>query len=255
MSLFTFGDPDLRQLNRDLERFVRDAGADYFEETKIVARGVAVSLARSTFPRGDKKGDEFEGLAAVNRDVRRVWATPGKVHEALPEDRKGPFWKAVEERNWPEATRHLEGTDFAGLPFVQTIDPALHQAKRGGTKRRVRKGVKPVAIIRDERRLTNYVKKVQKKVGMAKSAWAHGSVAVAGHARGIPAWAGCAGTSESWAGRDEEARAEAWHGDLFECRARGCESATGEREPGDPDRGAAVAEAVADGNAEIDTEV
>ena len=201
----TTGDVYLGDLNRELDRFVTRTGADFFREAEIVGRNLAVSLAHGTQPYGRDRGDAAQGLWAVNRDVRRVFGSPADVHEKLPTDRQGPFWQAVESKDWARAERLTEGTAYAGIPFAETVDPALHQARRTGRRKEVR-GKIPSAIIRDPRRINTYVRKVQKRVGLAKSAWAHAAVEAGGHARGVPAWAGVRRHKRKLGGADKQRR-------------------------------------------------
>src|SRR5437870_6060023 len=68
----------------------------------------AVSLAFQTQPFGDSEQSEALGKVATNRDIYRVYATPGKAYADIQDHRaQAGFWKAVKSSAWDRARKIL----------------------------------------------------------------------------------------------------------------------------------------------------
>ncbi len=152
------------------------------------ARSTAVSLAFQAQPFGDDDKAQALGQVATNRDVYRVYATPGKAFEDLPEGPNKAFWKAVKRSAWDRAQAILAkfGSKFKSTPIQGFDGGAAHQSLRNN-RGRIPASQKPAMIVRNPTQLASYVKLETNKVGAGKGGWATCAAAVGG-TRGIPRW-------------------------------------------------------------------
>jgi hypothetical protein len=157
-------------------------------EMKEIARKAAVELANATFPTGPKP--QPVALAAIARDVSRVFTTAGQVYGFL-RVRRGPemakaFYRAWKQNDFARSLKVLRaaGGDFARLEFGP-VSSALHEAARSGPRRRVTLQF-PIRIVPEADKAA-YIAKVQKQLGQAASGWSACAASLGGES-GIPAW-------------------------------------------------------------------
>lgn len=157
-------------------------------ETREIARQAAVELANETFPKGSSP--EPVALAAIAKDIRRVFITAGEVFGLLRE-RFNPrlasaFYRTWKEQQISKALRILRqaGGDFARLEFGP-VSSTLHEAARSGPRRRVTLPF-PIRIVPEADR-SAYISRVQKQLGQAAAGWS-ACAAILGGESGIPAW-------------------------------------------------------------------
>src|SRR6267142_2725199 len=69
----------------------------------------AVSLAFQAQPFGDSDKSEALGKVATNRDIYKVYTTPGKAYSDIsdPKQQAG-FWRAVNRSSWEAAAKILQ---------------------------------------------------------------------------------------------------------------------------------------------------
>lgn len=149
----------------------------------------AVSLSFQTQPFGDSAQSEALGKVATNRDIYRVYATPGKAFTDIQDTgaQKG-FWKAVKTSAWDRAKKILarEGTNLKYTPIDNFDGGSAHRQLRNN-QGRIPPSQKPVMIVRDPQKLKSYVATETAKVGAGKGGWAT-CAAILGGTRGIPRW-------------------------------------------------------------------
>lgn len=139
------------------------------------ARGVAISMARSTQPFGTGGAAKDMGEAAVARDIARVYAKPRDVYGAIRN--KGAaagFWAAVQKGDIHRAQGFipLAGSAFDAGATIGAFDGGSAHAARD-SRGRVRQG-RPSRVVTpgDVRALVAYADRKKSHVGFAKSAWA-----------------------------------------------------------------------------------
>ena len=167
----------LAKITPEIERKVRE-----------IAREAAVELANATFPKGGSP--DPLALAAIAKDVRRVFMTAGKVYSHLRARHGRPiasaFYRAAKSGNRAAALKVLReaGGDFARLEFGP-VSRSLHEAARSGPRRRVTLRF-PIRIVPDAD-LAAYIVRVQKGLGEAASGWAACAAKLGGET-GISSW-------------------------------------------------------------------
>ena len=191
--MIVFGNGEgLRELNRDLSKYIAETGTDAYNEARIVGRNLAVRLASYTFPQGDKKADSLDGESAVERDILKVYTTVPDVYEKLSELGHGwkaaGVWRAYKQKKWGQLRKILQKTEFSDMEMKVAVNKAHHQAARTGARRSVNLS-RPKQIVGNPKSINAYIRKRKRKVGLAKSGWAHAAKDLGG-TRGIPAWAG-----------------------------------------------------------------
>src|SRR5436190_14402190 len=97
------------------------------------ARTTAIQLAKFTVPAGTGEDAKRAGEKAVERDIAKVYATPGQAWADI--FRKGPaaaFWRAFKAGEYPVAQQFLAdfGAKLRGLPLEQFDGGAVHRAAR-----------------------------------------------------------------------------------------------------------------------------
>jgi hypothetical protein len=149
----------------------------------------AVSLAFQTQPFGDDDKAEALGKVATTRDIYRVYATPGKAYDDIPDvGAQAGFWKAVKTSAWDRASKILnrEGSRFKGIIIDNFDGGAAHRQLRNG-QGRIPASQKPVMVVKDAQKLKSYVATEMGKVGQGKGGWAT-CARILGGIRGIPRW-------------------------------------------------------------------
>jgi hypothetical protein len=176
------------KLDAFLDAKVAELRPRIVDATREVARHAAVDLAVATFPAGDLPSPE--ALAAIARDISRVFTTAGEVfgrlkdlHGRRPASAFYRAWKSGDFQRARAVLRQVGGS-FATLDFGP-VTAALHEAARSGPRKRVTLKF-PVRIVpQDEREA--YIALVQRKLGEAASGWSACAAALGGES-GIPSW-------------------------------------------------------------------
>jgi len=146
----------------------------------------AVSLAYQTQPFGTDEKSEAIGKVATNRDIYRVYATPGKAYDLLNFKYQLGYWKAVKAYDWDRANKILKraGGSFATL---QDFDGGAAHRQLRNSRGRIPESQKPVMIVKNPSALKTYVATETNKVGQGKGGWAT-CARILGGVRGIPRW-------------------------------------------------------------------
>lgn len=149
----------------------------------------AVSLAFQTQPFGDDDKARALGQVATNRDIYRVYATPGKAYEDIsnPGAQAG-FWKAVKASAWDAAQKILrrEG-NVLRTTAIDNFDGGAQHRQLRNNQGRIPPSQKAVMIVKNPSALKTYVATETAKVGYGKSGWAT-CAWILGGVRGIPGW-------------------------------------------------------------------
>jgi hypothetical protein len=208
-------------LRKRMAEYARIVGKSVNQELRRHARIACVELANTTQPFGRKKAAKEPGELAVEVDISKVFYTAepyGGFVNGISEVAHKSFAKraAKSKRGFSADEATLKFTDrvnsyaasnntralkklakdFNWQGVVDHPDPALHQAARGGSRRKVRKKTGAMHLILGGRKtaLQTYINKVKARVGMAKAGWAvcAEKIPALGLAssvtRGIPQW-------------------------------------------------------------------
>jgi hypothetical protein len=148
---------------------------------KQEARALAVNFAKKTLPPGlgEKGVDKLKNRIAA--DIKRIFPSKdngSRIYEYLiKEDERlaKAFWAAYKSGDEKAQARILRR---AKIP--RGIDPAAHQAAR--EKGKVSADSKPISFSTDTR-LNAYIRRSQKKAGLAKAGWAAAAKALGGRVR------------------------------------------------------------------------
>jgi hypothetical protein len=172
----TGADDFLAALKKHPEKIGRTADSILKQE----ARGLAVSLAYQTAPEGlgEKGGAKLEKKIAM--EIRQLFPTAknnGLIYKFIfmgnPELAKA-YWRAYKSKDEKSVARILR---VAALP--RGIDAGAHQsARRKGSLSSFR----PKAMS-TEASLQAYIKRSQRKVGLAKAGWAAAAKSLGGRVR------------------------------------------------------------------------
>lgn len=176
------------------------------------ARLVAISCAKSTQPYGSGSDARDSGLKAVNRDIRRVYATTGKAFADIANvgAAKG-FWKAIQKGNIAKAQAILDanGRILRGVPIQSFDGGGAHKSARNTKTGRVSQK-RPGMIVLKTKALDAYVAAKQKFVGFGKSAWANIARQLGG-IRGLKAEG--SEITANWISRNQGKGTVDWSGD------------------------------------------
>lgn len=197
-----------------LLNFYRHSQKSLSEVIRSQARLVATNLVFQTQPFGGSKavtGQDASGKAlgegAVNRDIRKVYKVPGDIFQDVARTSLNAargFVKLIKDRKLDEARKILTRINLPhslSLAFVQEFDGGQsHREARAPIPRRprIRRQQNALSIVADRAPLKNYIKEVQKRVGIAKSGWAACAIALGGtrgrsgaagnEQQSVPAW-------------------------------------------------------------------
>ena len=149
----------------------------------------AVSLAFQAQPFGDSDKSEALGKVATNRDIYRVYATPGKAYDDIQNQKaQGGFWKAVKASAWDRAAKILKREGNA-LKFtvIDNFDGGASHRQLRNNRGRIPPSQKPAMIVKNPSALKTYVATETRKVGQGKGGWAT-CARILGGVRGLPRW-------------------------------------------------------------------
>lgn len=166
-----------KTLERSLPALMRRAG-----------RLCAVSLAKQTQPFGTDTNAQAMGQRAVVRDIRKIYALPSDVFAAFSDKRQAAaFWKAVQRGDWVRANGIMrkDCPKFRNVDFRPFDEGQAHQANR--VRGRIKKGARPIFIVREAGRLKAYINAEFRLVGWVKGGWAACARALGG-VSGLPGW-------------------------------------------------------------------
>jgi len=177
----------------DIEQYFKEKGFNMKNSLpglmRQAGRLCAVSLAYQTQPFGTDEKSEAIGKVATNRDIHRVYATPGKAYDDIQNQKaQGGFWKAVKASAWDRAAKILkrEGNALKFTPIDNFDGGASHRQLRN-SRGRIPPSQKPAMIVKNPAALKTYVATETNKVGQGKGGWAT-CARILGGVRGIPRW-------------------------------------------------------------------
>lgn len=181
------------QHQSDVAQFFREKGFNAKNSLpglmRQVGRLCAVSLAFQAQPFGDDARAEAIGKIAVNRDIYKVYTTPGKAFDDIGDSKsQGAFWKAAKRSAWDIAQKILAraGNALKFTPILRFDGGAAHRSLRNN-RGRIAGAQKPVMIVQNPEALKAYVVLETNKVGYGKGGWASCARSLGG-TRGIPGW-------------------------------------------------------------------
>jgi hypothetical protein len=197
-----------------LLNFYRHSQKSLSEVIRSQARLVATNLVFQTQPFGGSKavtGQDASGKAlgegAVHRDIRKVYKLSSDIFQDVARTSVNAargFVKLIKDRKLDEAKKILTRINLPhslSLAFVQEFDGGQsHREALAPIPRRprIRRAQNPLSIVPNAAPLKNYIKEVQKRVGIAKSGWAACAIALGGtrgrsgaegnEQQSVPAW-------------------------------------------------------------------
>lgn len=173
-------------INRSLERLAaatgREVGRMIRDRTPALGRYLAeatqpIAGMDTTTPDGGSAKARDLGRGAVQRDLRRVYVSSSAIYDALRKTGGAgqavarAFYKKLKAGDLEGARQIMVrmGRSEASLTFANWDGGARHKRMRN-SRGRVNKGNKP-EVIGDFKAVKDYGKKVEKRVGFAKSGW------------------------------------------------------------------------------------
>lgn len=198
-------------------RFVAEQAALLLRKntrTLISSSGKIPGLVQVTPPHGGKGGKvrgsaaRKQGEIAVARDIRRVYATPGRIFAELKKHHTAgdyaaarAFYAFAKKKKWAEANAILSRMsslpDWARQGLRAFDDGAEHVRRRNPNTGKV--GSKtPSFLVANPKWVTAYIRVKQKNVGMLAAAIPAAYTGQYGPLGGIPGWV--SRHQKSWAG-------------------------------------------------------
>ena len=200
-----------------LKAYSEDLGRDFVSLLTQEARSLCVELGRHTFPLGLKDGDNQRLQERIKGEIMRLFPAHGdgkagavRIYGLL--EKSSPkagnaYWKAYKEGD-EQAQEGVLNKRVQGLP--RKIDRGKHKVLRTAKRGRVAKKASAVAVVRKTAR-DNYIKRVQKRAGMAKAGWLSAAKSLSGRVRSgggrsggtretFPAWVRKAGARRKLGG-------------------------------------------------------
>ncbi len=175
-------------VKRDGESILRQEG-----------RGFAKELARFTLPVGLNENAYQKLAAKISCDIHRVIMSPRKLYAFLKSSVSEGFAKGIWSllQSGDKKRNRTLVKMLASVPVVSQlivsgrVDPATVRSARTGEWGGVPAGTDPKVIVTSEKAIGNFIKKMQRKIGMAKGGWAAAGRDISGrNVPGIPSWAG-----------------------------------------------------------------
>jgi hypothetical protein len=187
-----------------LKRYALAKKISFAKAIKQQGRLVALNLAFQTQPFGFDDKARAQGEHAASNDISLVYKatnyTTGVIRKSpLP---KGKYPTQNADQAGRAFARHvLRGQNDAATTILQRLkipkyhDTVVkpmdggnaHKSARYGARRRVSKNTFVKVSVPRESQIDSYVKKILKKVGIAKAGWAHCAKQIGG-TRDIPQW-------------------------------------------------------------------
>jgi hypothetical protein len=166
---------DWSRFETALQRRLATSSRDHLAVLSEQARGIQRRVIEVTPPgsegvKGTSRKAREMGMAAVGRDIRRIYGTPGDAYElirAKNEQVAGAFWKAHQQRDVAEASRLMESVVGKKLfPFDGGKLHGSFKKKQGRVKSRG-----AIFFVEDEKELNDYIKTRQKRVQFLQAGW------------------------------------------------------------------------------------
>lgn len=161
-------------------------------------RSLAKELARQTLPIGLDDAAWKKLAFKISGDIRRAVMSPARLYNTLKESVSSEFAKEVwlviqsgdKKRNRTLAKLLSSAPAVSSLPISSTVQEAWIKKVRirgfGGVARRA----KPQGIVTVEPAIAAFIKRKQRRIGMAKAGWAAAGRSISGrNVAGIPQWA------------------------------------------------------------------
>jgi hypothetical protein len=188
---------DTSDLRGRMNYFAQIVGRDVRTELRRFSRIACRELSKTTQPFGFDKAAQAKGTNKVEVDVSKVFYTPedGGFVRALTErvleserDKNDSGNRAfvAAERFRTRLQKYVDegnvfalrkiATSFGWRGVIDRVDQELHQQARTARRKNVPKRTGEMYLVLAGRRkdtVDAYVKKVQKRVGMAKAGWAN----------------------------------------------------------------------------------
>jgi hypothetical protein len=179
--MITVGKINADRMFDDLYGYGEETGRTYLELMRTAAKGIAVQLAYHTKPIGLAKTSRDHTVASIDKNLNRLFASPGSIHQALIKTdapAAAEFWHAHKNNKKSLQEKIIRRT---GLPirFDEPTGTSAHQRE-----------VPQKHFVRTAAAKNRYRKAIVARVGRAKAGWAHAAQVATGGHRGIPAWAG-----------------------------------------------------------------
>lgn len=177
----------LGSLLKKLRQVPREAGQIIAKAIEVDARGFIKDIVAITPPAMGKANvaAKKRGEAAVARDIRRVYATPGKLYEMIrAKDTRlaAAFWAAVQKKDWNRSSSIARSAGVPDLIDFASDDGAAHQSRRRHGKVT---STRPSFGVRDQRYLAAYIKQQQSRVGLLSAGFKAGAEKLR---VSLPAW-------------------------------------------------------------------
>ena len=170
-------------IQSSLDQLANATGRTQGEILRSRAPTLARYLANATQPAQGADGESLSarevGRKAVRRDISRAYTTPAKIYEELKNWNNAKvgkamareFYKAIKQGDIAGARAVIQrsGIKAKSLDIIAWDNGATHKRARNA-RGRVAKNHRP-AIVTDAKKLKEYTKSREKKVGFAKSGW------------------------------------------------------------------------------------
>lgn len=176
---------DTSDLRAKLNRWALLVRKEASEGVRQFARVACVNLATATQPFGSSPKDKVVGELAVESDISKVFYTPqdggferalkarvnqSKASEASKQAFSERISRYISSNNMEAIARLARAFNWKGVLF-DGIDPQLHQARRVGPRKRVKKQ-RGHMVIGGAAALEKYKAEQKRKVGLTKAGWA-----------------------------------------------------------------------------------
>lgn len=185
---------DDREFKAALLRFYASQKKSWPQVLRAQGRLIAVNLAYQTQPFGNESG-RSQGEGKTKADILKIYATPGQVYNEIEKQSAASakaFWGMIQNRRFQTAKTFLSRlgiAKFAEAEIGLMDDGQAHKSAKPPIpmRPRIKRSQRVVRIVANANRLTTYMNRIVKRVGMAKSGWA-ACAKILGGMRGIPQW-------------------------------------------------------------------
>ncbi len=177
------------EIRRNGESILRQEGRTFAKE-----------LARQTLPIGLTDAAWKKSASRIETDIRRAIISPARLYNILETKVSKSFaeevWKLInstdKKRNRTLAKLlNSAPAPIAGLIISSSVPAGLVKAARTGGWGNVPTSERGRAVVIKEEAIARFVKKMQRRIGMAKAGWAAAGFSISGRSvSGMPSWAG-----------------------------------------------------------------
>jgi len=185
---------DDREFQSNLRQYALVMKLDFAEAIKRQARLIAVNLAYQTQPFGETAGRQ-QGENKVKGDLLKIYNSASQVYAEIQKQSDAEakkFWWLINNKKFSAAQNMLSKLGITKFTNVN-VGPMDAGASHSSAKRpiparpRIDKDQDPLLIVSNPKKISDYIKKVSMRVGIAKGGWAHCAKQLGG-SRGIPQW-------------------------------------------------------------------